>query len=75
MVIRFDTRCPQCHRDNVVFGHDMFCHDCQVRGVMKSSVRVREREKAIRKEVQAMKPELRKKICDELLKEILAEHK
>ena len=74
MVIRFDTTCPRCHKENSVFGYDQTCHDCQVKGYFKAQVRTYEKQKIFRKELQEMKPEIKEKLHAQILKEILEEN-
>lgn len=75
MVIRFDTTCPDCGKEDSVFGHDRFCHDCSLKKFMKSQIKAVEKDKKFRKEVREMEPEIREKLHDKLLKEILEELK
>jgi len=73
MVFRIDTTCPRCGKPNSVFGHDFFCKDCSVRAFMKRTLRGKEKEKLLQKEVNKMKPEIRRKLHEEILKEVLDE--
>ena len=73
MVIRFDTSCPICGKKESCFGHEQKCHECSLTSFMKAQLRAAEKDKAFRKEVKEMEPELRKKIHDNLLKELMEE--
>ncbi len=75
MVLRFDTHCPRCHKDNSVFGHERVCDNCKFRGFFKGQIKAKLRERGYAKELKEMKEPIKKKLHDEILKEILEEQK
>jgi len=72
-MIRLNTTCPDCNKDNSVFRHERRCGDCQLRGFMKSQIRAAEKDKQMREEVNQMKPALRDKLHKDILDELLKE--
>ena len=75
MAIRWNTTCPQCGKEESVFGKEMCCHKCRIKRYFKSQIKAALQIKRYTKEIQNMKIEIKKKLHDELLKEILAEEK
>ena len=73
MALRWDTKCPHCGKENCVFGHDKFCHECNLRNFMKSQIKQGKRDKKFREEIRCMKEEIRTKLHEEILKELLEE--
>ncbi len=72
-MIRFDTTCPQCGKEDSVFGRDIICHNCQLEGKLKSNIRCREKTRRIDEEIRGMKPAVKAELHAKLLKEVLEE--
>ena len=68
-----DTTCPRCGKPNAVYGQDFFCNDCNIVALMRRSIKQSVKERMMREEINKMKPEIRAKLHDKLLKEVLAE--
>lgn len=75
MVIRFNTTCNGCGKENSVFGFNRVCSECRKRGFFKAQIKRAKVEKKMTAELRALKPEIRAKLHDELLKEILEEER
>ena len=73
MVIRFNTTCPRCGKENSVFGNDIVCKDCKLKGYFKAQIRTFERNKELRKELREMAPKIKKELHAKILKELLEE--
>ena len=65
--------CIKCEK--VMDRKGTICYECRVRSRYKARIKVMEEDKKIDRELMAMKPEIKKKLHDELLKEILEEQK
>ncbi|KKN12898.1 hypothetical protein LCGC14_1011940 [marine sediment metagenome] len=75
MVIRWDTTCPRCKKENSVFEHEMFCKDCKLRSFIKARVKSNLWNRRMTADVNKMKPNILEKLHKEIMEEILEEER
>lgn len=75
MVIRFDTTCPRCKKENCVFDREMYCTDCKIKAFVKTRVKTNLHNRRMAAEVAKLKPAILHKLHNDMLEEILKEEK